>query len=288
MRPGRPSASAQSVLAARAHFDRIGIIHDPFAAGMLSGASARFVRALRLPGLRRFARSPSLAYLAARTLFFDTHVEQAIEQGIGQIVILGAGYDARAWRFAHPGVTFFEVDHPATQAAKRRVAPPLTSEIDVRFVPVDLVDGDVGAALRSGGFDSEQRCHVLAEGLTMYLDADTVASVWRSLADVASDGSTISANFTGRGGGASSMMSTFIAAAIRLRWRQRGEPMHHWANHDAVRDLHASTDWRLDSIENGRDLATRLAESTRLPSAGVSDHVYNTTATRTDDPPSSS
>jgi O-methyltransferase involved in polyketide biosynthesis len=52
-------------------------------------------------------------HLAARTLFIDGQVEQAIDRGVTQVVILGAGY------FRNPGVRFFEVDHPTTQADKR-------------------------------------------------------------------------------------------------------------------------------------------------------------------------
>ncbi len=58
--------------------------------------------------------------IAARTPFFDDVTLAAIDAGVTQVVILGAGYDGRALRFAHPNVRFFEVDHPATQEDKRR------------------------------------------------------------------------------------------------------------------------------------------------------------------------
>ncbi len=60
------------------------------------------------------------AHLEARTRFFDAQVLSAMDQGIGQVVVLGAGYDDRPLRFRAPGVHFFEVDHPVTQADKRR------------------------------------------------------------------------------------------------------------------------------------------------------------------------
>lgn len=259
----------------------MGIIEDPFSAGMLSRSSAAFVRGLDCPGLRRFARSPSMAYLAARTVFFDSLVVDAIERGVTQIVDLGAGYDARAWRFARSGVTFFEVDHPATQAAKRQVAPPPSGGVGVRFVPTDLVDDDVGSALLAEGFDPAKPCHVLAEGVTMYLDRESVTSVWRALGSVAAAGSTLSANFAGRGGGASSMVSAIISAAVRVRWRQTGEATIHWASRSAVEHLHGNTGWRLDSIETGRELAARLETETTFSGHGVSEHVLNTVASRT-------
>jgi hypothetical protein len=58
--------------------------------------------------------------IIARTRFFDGRVLAAISAGTGQVVILGAGYDDRALRFRSPGVRFFELDHPATQADKAR------------------------------------------------------------------------------------------------------------------------------------------------------------------------
>jgi methyltransferase (TIGR00027 family) len=57
--------------------------------------------------------------MAARTRFFDSGLLHACERGVGQVVIVGAGYDGRPLRFRRPGVTFYELDHPATQADKR-------------------------------------------------------------------------------------------------------------------------------------------------------------------------
>ena len=58
--------------------------------------------------------------MAARTRFFDEQTQAAIHADVSQVVILGAGYDGRAMRFADPGTRFFEVDQTATQADKRR------------------------------------------------------------------------------------------------------------------------------------------------------------------------
>lgn len=59
-----------------------------------------------------------VGYLAGRTQFFDTVVAEAITQP-GTVVLVGAGYDDRSFRFATPGVGFVEIDHPATQGDKR-------------------------------------------------------------------------------------------------------------------------------------------------------------------------
>ena len=59
-------------------------------------------------------------WLALRVAYLDRLVGLAVDRlSIRQVVILGAGYDTRAARLPRAGVRFFEVDHPATQAAKR-------------------------------------------------------------------------------------------------------------------------------------------------------------------------
>jgi O-methyltransferase involved in polyketide biosynthesis len=66
-------------------------------------------------------------------------------------VVVGAGYDGRAIRFASPGVRFFEVDHPATQLDKRaRLASVGVVLPDVVFLPIDLLQDNLRSALRAG------------------------------------------------------------------------------------------------------------------------------------------
>jgi methyltransferase (TIGR00027 family) len=60
-----------------------------------------------------------VAYVHGRTRFFDERIHMAIKEGPCQVVVVGAGYDDRAHRFAAPQARFIEVDHPATQADKR-------------------------------------------------------------------------------------------------------------------------------------------------------------------------
>src|ERR1700712_266825 len=65
--------------------------------------------------------SPSAAmsrYLIARTRFFDAQVVAALDRGITQVLVVAAGYDGRALRYAKRGVRWLELDHPATQADK--------------------------------------------------------------------------------------------------------------------------------------------------------------------------
>src|SRR6185436_20959758 len=65
----------------------------------------------------------SYCFAIARTRHFDEALLAALRDGVEQVVILGAGYDSRAFRFADElsGITVFEVDHPGTQARKRAI-----------------------------------------------------------------------------------------------------------------------------------------------------------------------
>ena len=100
MQESKPSASAETVTVVRAQLHRMGIVDDPHAEAMLSARSRLILRALEVPLLRRYPRNPTFSFLAARTQFFDDAVTSALDAGVGQIVIVGAGYDSRAWRLA--------------------------------------------------------------------------------------------------------------------------------------------------------------------------------------------
>jgi methyltransferase (TIGR00027 family) len=110
----RSSRSAANVALVRTHLTWLGVVDDPHAERMLPPGHRRMAAALRLPGLRLLGRHSSFPGLAARTLFFDGFVASALDDGVRQVIIVAAGYDSRAWRLARPGVTFFEVDQPAT------------------------------------------------------------------------------------------------------------------------------------------------------------------------------
>ena len=62
----------------------------------------------------------ALPALAARTAYFDEYLKKCIEDGIEQVVNLGAGFDSRAYRFEEMmrNVQVFEIDHPATLKVK--------------------------------------------------------------------------------------------------------------------------------------------------------------------------
>ena len=120
--------------------------------------------------------------LVARTRFFDNVLLDAMGQDIRQIVIVGAGYDDRALRFRSPGIRFFEVDHPLTQADKARRLEAMSADVtNLHFVPADFQQDDVVEALSSSGHDPRSSSLFICEGVLVYLDVVVIRRTLSSL-----------------------------------------------------------------------------------------------------------
>lgn len=101
------------------------ICYDPYAAHFVSPEMMRALEETARDPSRAKAISehyerlfPGLTYsIRARVRYFDDFVKKSIDDGLEQLVILGAGYDTRAYRIdgLKGGVKVFEVDHPDTQ-----------------------------------------------------------------------------------------------------------------------------------------------------------------------------
>jgi methyltransferase (TIGR00027 family) len=125
-------------------------------------------------------------WIALRTAYLDEQVDFWSRSGqLAQVVILGAGFDTRAARLGRGGVTFFEVDHPATQAEKRlRLAGLAGYPAEApRFAACDFEKGeDVIDRLAAAGFDRGAPALVLWEGVVPYLSEAAVRATARRLA----------------------------------------------------------------------------------------------------------
>jgi methyltransferase (TIGR00027 family) len=134
-------------------------------------------------------------HLEARTRFFDQAVLDALGAGITQVVIAGAGYDDRALRFRSEGVRWFELDHPATQADKRRRLEELGADTSsVAFAAADFGNDDVAAALAAAGHAQGQATLFLCEGLLVYFEPPGIVGLLGALANRAGAGSTLVAS----------------------------------------------------------------------------------------------
>lgn len=130
-------------------------------------------------------RSPGVyEFLVSRCRYIDDYVTAARRDGAEQVVILGAGFDSRAYRLdALKDCPVLEVDYPATQHVKRRRLTSVFGKLPdhVTFVPVDF-EGQTLDCLLSGGCDVRLKTVFVWEGVTYYLGA---AAVENTLAFVA-------------------------------------------------------------------------------------------------------
>ena len=109
-----------------------------------------------------------------RTVAIDDAVR---DHGAAQVVVLGAGLDARAWRMPELArATVFEVDHPASQRDKqRRLGDLAPTAGQVVPVAVDLEHDPLAPALEAAGFDPALETTWVWEGVVPYLTSDAVA-----------------------------------------------------------------------------------------------------------------
>ncbi len=134
--------------------------------------------------------------LAERTRVIDAEVARALGGGTAQVVLVGAGYDGRALRFAGGPTRWFEVDLPSTQDDKRHRLQALGTEpAGVTYVGVDLMTGDLGAALAAAGHDPGAPSLFVCEDLLPSLTLEAGASLCETLRARAAPGSALVASF---------------------------------------------------------------------------------------------
>jgi methyltransferase (TIGR00027 family) len=139
-------------------------------------------------------------WVVARTVFLDELVLAACADGARQVVLLGAGFDTRAFRLPWPpGVRCFELDTPHVLEAKERVlaAQQAVPGCERITVPGNLLD-DWPAALRSAGLRPDQPTAWVAEGLLVYLSPDDVDQLLDRVTSLSGPGSRLGLTFRGR------------------------------------------------------------------------------------------
>jgi methyltransferase (TIGR00027 family) len=177
MKPNEPSRTALMIARQRAAhqlLDRGSILHDPFAIKILreeENNALQFATAHSSASIGRL-------FTAARSRIAEDALSKAVEGGVRQIVILGAGLDTFALRNPHAAqqIRIFEADHPATQAWKRQ----RMSEAEVplppwlTFVPVDFEQDDLRETLAAVGFQYSSPAFFTWLGVVPYLTQDAI------------------------------------------------------------------------------------------------------------------
>jgi methyltransferase (TIGR00027 family) len=162
-------------------------------------AGHTFVFADEIARIRRQPRK-SYFYVTARTKHIDGLLQQTLENGASQVVILGAGLDSRGFRFhkRFPTAKFFELDLPATQDYKRTLVeksvgkPPVT----LIFTPIDFNKETLGQVLAKAGYNPRAKTFFIWEGVTYYISAAAVDGTLRFIAENSAPGSSVVFDYT--------------------------------------------------------------------------------------------
>jgi len=154
---------------------------------------------LKDPAVRQWVIKNRIApgayeFMIARTAFFDDVLRDAL-LNVPQIVLLGAGYDSRPYRFKDlAGETrIFELDARPTQVRKKEVLEQagIPYPAHLLLVPVDFNKDDLRDTLLSAGFSKDQRALFVWEGVTYYLSAKVVEDTLAAIRAIACAGSSI-------------------------------------------------------------------------------------------------
>ena len=258
MEHDRPSRTAGHVAALRG----LGVllppagrlIDDPFGAEWTGYARLRRLATVLPAAAQRLSRPMWrwLLYMQVRTFALDQEVARFAQQGGRQLVLLGAGLDARALRLHHLGLCVFEIDHPATQAHKRRLLADAATFVAWDFEHDSLQR--LPQRLGDLGYRREERGCVVWEGVTMYLSEAANAATFVMLADLLAPGSVVAFTYFAKDllaapGWRNRLMRQFVA--------RHGEPWVFGWDPEQLPDFLAAHGFALEHDDSTLDLATR-------------------------------
>lgn len=227
-----PSRTAAFVAAARSYGALLPadarLIDDPY--GARFAARGRFDPAPPGLAVRHVAPLRSwVLYMQVRTRVLDDALAAFVAAGGRQVVLLGAGYDARALRFAEllRDSRVFEVDHPATQGHKRKVlARAALSAPAVRYVTWDFEErplAELAETLAAAGHDATRPTLTIWEGVTMYLTPRAIDASVRAIRGWSAAGSALAITYVTRDAierpGLAVRATRAVVGAIGEPWR---------------------------------------------------------------------
>src|SRR5262245_25071125 len=176
------------------------LFEDPLAPAFLGGR-LRWAYALsRLPAVRAVVPwalmdghwAGARGTVVVRTRYIDDLLGVALQRGVDQVVIFGAGFDCRAYRIRGIERTrVFEVDHPMTQGKKQNVLRRRLGTLPphVAMIAIDFNTHTLDTVMPNSGYRREAQTFFICEGVTHYLSAEAVDTLLRYVARNAAVGS---------------------------------------------------------------------------------------------------
>jgi methyltransferase (TIGR00027 family) len=182
--PSRTALGAAGYRAAHQLLEGGKVFSDPFARTILGDGADAIIAGLSAGPAQQRMR----LFMATRSRFAEDCLGTAVSRGVRQAVILGAGFDTFALRnpYSDLGLRVFEVDHPATQAWKRKRLSEVALAIpaSLTFAAIDFENDDLGLGLRDAGFDPGRPAFFIWLGVVPYLGRPAIAATLRYIASI--------------------------------------------------------------------------------------------------------
>lgn len=127
--------------------------------------------------------------IVLRARYFDDYARQCINNGVSQIVLLGAGYDSRFLRLGEfRDISIFELDLESTQMIKKALTRRLLGRLPghVRYVPINFAQDAIIEKLSLAGFDRQRPSLFIWEGVTLFLNRDIIAQTLGRITELGS------------------------------------------------------------------------------------------------------
>ncbi|NKG33453.1 class I SAM-dependent methyltransferase [Acinetobacter junii] len=202
MKDGQSSRTAEAAAALRAnHFQNAQnpVFSDPFAFNLTSKGWQKLLKTsltVKVINSTVFNRTLGLltGQVVGRSRYAEDLLQQAIQQGTQQYVLVGAGLDSFTLRQAqrYPNLKIFEVDHPDTQAAKQlKLKEYGDIPANVEFVSIDFEKESIADALARSSFQQDGKSFFSWLGTTHYLEPQTTLHTLSSIAQIAREGSEV-------------------------------------------------------------------------------------------------
>jgi len=199
MRKRQSSLTAAGIAVVRAiesaKPEGVRILYDPYARPFAGNFLYGFVMLFDKLGYSE-RRGPGVTgFLTVRDRYIDDYLQNCLDAGLEQLVILGAGFDARAYRFEQlkHGVKVFEIDHPATQGAKLKKLIQIFGALPshVAYVPVDFNTQTLEERLAASGYAPQRKTLFIWQGVTQYLTPEAVDGTLAFIAGHSGPGSAV-------------------------------------------------------------------------------------------------
>jgi methyltransferase (TIGR00027 family) len=239
---------------------------DPVASKLVPRPLALALSVRPLGRVLRVATLGLVEHLSIRTRAIDA----VVARGGPQLVVLGAGLDARAYRMHELADTVvYEVDHPATQAAKRERAAVLERTARaVVWVGVDFEHDDLAERLAASGHDAAKPTIWVWEGVTEYLTRAAIESTLEVVAARSSSGSRLVVTY---GTPEMATVPSILRPIVDRAFRVLGEPLRGLMSPEEFGAIVAGHGFTIEDDAGMAELAER--QGVRLPPIVITERV---------------